>query len=111
MVRLGLKDHGGNGLRGGSGTPGGTKCSTEAGSSTLNPIFSYLCTDSARSRVREGTEGTAGGRVAGREGGAGHRGRAEHRQRDRAGARALRGQGGVQRPGPGGIQGGGAADL
>ena len=35
MVRPGLKDHGKNGLRGGPGTPGGTKCSAEAGSSAL----------------------------------------------------------------------------
>ena len=57
--------------------------------------------------VSESTGGITVGRVAGREGGAGHRGRAEHRQRDRAGAAVLRGQGGVQRPGPGGVQGGG----
>src|SRR5690242_21943911 len=65
----------------------------------------------ASPRVPVSTGGLTVGRVAGREGGAGHRGRAEHRERDRAGARALRGSCGVQRPGPGGVEGGGAADL
>src|SRR5437763_4246528 len=66
--------------------------------------------DPVRTPACESTGGLAVGRVAGREGGAGHRGRAEHRQRDRAGARALRGEGGVQRPGPGGVEGGGTPD-